>query len=344
MKFSLRIATLLATLASSAHAQTPAPKLSVHEQFKLEVEHYRPQVKSALARQFLDTAKDLPKIKTRFIYRERRNGPFGTDPWFTEAERSALPPEQQAKLEKLEGNEQEYYFTHYGTPLSYARPLDLLASHGFTSVEGKRILDFGFGYIGHLKMLAMLGADARGVDLDDKLAKLYAEKGDQGEVKGKGGKVTVFTGRYPADSKLTEAIGGGYDLIISKNVLKRGYIHPEREADPKRLIALGVDDATFLATMHSALKPGGKMMIFNICPGPAPANKPYIPWADGHSPFSKEQWEKAGFKVLVFDQNEDAPVRAMAKAYGWDLPEDGEPGMDLENDLFAWYTLVVKTK
>lgn len=85
-------------------------------------------------------------------------------------------------------------------------------------------------------------------------------------------------------------------------------------------------------------------MIFNICPGPTPADKPYIPWADGRSPFSKEQWERAGFKVVVFDQNEDAPVRAMAKAYGWDLPEDGEPGMDLEKDLFAWYTLVEKAK
>ncbi len=32
----------------------------------------------------------------------------------------------------------------------------------------------------------------------------------------------------------------------------------------------------------------------------------------------------------------------MARALGWDQPEDGEPGMDLVNDLSVLYTLVRK--
>jgi hypothetical protein len=152
--------------------------------------------------------------------------------------------------------------------------------------------------------------------------------------------IPLHHGQFPKEPKLVEAIGGSYDLILSKNVLKRGYLHPERKADPKHLIDLGVSDEAFLAAVHHALKPGGMMLIFNICPGQAPADKPYIPWADGRSPFSVEQWKKAGFVVKVIDRVDDAEVRTMAKRLGWDLPEDGEPGMDLEHDLFAWYTLV----
>jgi hypothetical protein len=201
-------------------------------------------------------------------------------------------------------------------------------------------LDFGFGYIAHLRMLAMLGAHTTGVDVDQKLAKLYNQPGDQGAVEA--GSVRVLSGRFPAEVALSAAVGSGYDLILSKNTLKRGYIHPEREADPKHLIALGVDDAAFLRRLRDALVPGGKVLLYNLCPAPAPANAPYVPWADGRSPFSREAWTAAGFAVIAFDENDDAAARAMAKAYGWDRPTDGEPGMDLERDLFAWWTLVEK--
>src|SRR5262249_16791586 len=150
-------------------------------------------------------------------------------------------------------------------------------------------------------MLALLGADARGVDVDPMLRALYAEKGDQGAMRSKSGvsgKVTLYDGRFPADPKIVKAIGGGYDLIISKNVLKRGYIHPEGEADPKNLIDRGVSDEHFLAALNKALKPGGRVLVYNLFPAQAPADKPYIPWADGRSPFSRAQWEAAGFKVI----------------------------------------------
>ena len=129
---------------------------------------------------------------------------------------------------------------------------------------------------------------------------------------------------------------------ISKNVLKRGYIHPERPADPKKLIDLGVSDEEFLAAMNAALKRGGLMLVYNLFPAQAPSDKPYIPWADGRSPFSRAQWEAAGFEVIAFDVNDDAAIRALARALGWDQPVEGEPGMDLEHDLFALYSLFRK--
>ena len=47
-------------------------------------------------------------------------------------------------------------------------------------------------------------------------------------------------GRFPADPKVVAAVGGGYDLFLSKNTLKRGYIHPAEKVDPRLLVDLGV--------------------------------------------------------------------------------------------------------
>jgi hypothetical protein len=105
--------------------------------------------------------------------------------------------------------------------------------------------------------------------------------------------------------------------------------------DKRMLVDLGVPDDQYIAAMHSALKPGGLVMIYNLCPAPAPPDKPYIPWADGHCPFPKEQLEKAGLEVVAFDQVDDVPARDMAKALGWD-----RDGMKVETDLFCWYTVL----
>ena len=50
--------------------------------------------------------------------------------------------------------------------------------------------------------------------------------------------------------------------------------------------------------------PGGTFMIFNICPAPTPADKPFIPWSDGRSPYTKAQYEAAGFKVVEMDRDD----------------------------------------
>ena len=65
-----------------------------------------------------------------------------------------------------------------GSPLSYARPLDILFSKGLALPQGAKALDFGHGYIGHLRLLATMGVDATGVDVDPLLTALYGEPGD----------------------------------------------------------------------------------------------------------------------------------------------------------------------
>jgi len=230
-------------------------------------------------------------------------------------------------------DEEYYYTTRYGTPLAYARPLELLARSGFADVRGRRILDFGYGGIGQLLMLASLGADIVGVDVDPLLRAMYAERdGAFGD-----GQVHTIDGRWPADTAVRAAVGGRYDLIISKNVLKRGYIHPAQPVDERKTIKLGVDDETFLRAAFDALAAGGRLMIYNLAPAPAPPDKPYIPWADGRSPFPRELFERVGFRVVAFEVDDTVAAREMAHALGWDR---GPDAMDLAHDLFAQYTLV----
>ncbi|MFX8836756.1 hypothetical protein ABTM80_19485, partial [Acinetobacter baumannii] len=60
----------------------------------------------------------------------------------------------------------------------------------------------------------------------------------------------------------------------------------------------------------------------------------------GTCPFPREALERAGFEVIAFDANDDAPARQMAEALGWTKPnDDGSPGMDAERDLFGRYTI-----
>ena len=189
-----------------------------------------------------------------------------------------------------------YYTTKYGSPLAYVRPFDLLGQSGLETMEGHRVFDFGYGTIGHLRLLASLGADVTGVDVDPLLTALYSQPEDQGPVKngrGQTGRVRLIEGRFPADQAVTTAVGKGFDLIISKNTLKKGYVHPERPVEKRRLLNLDVDDEAFVRALHAALKPGGWVMIYNITPAPSPPDQPYKNWADGRCPFPRPVWEAA---------------------------------------------------
>ncbi|MBK6688263.1 MAG: class I SAM-dependent methyltransferase [Deltaproteobacteria bacterium] len=330
---------VLALLCAAPPLPTPPAGLS---RLTWEAERITPTLRSPLAKAFVSKVPELPAPGARTLYRSADKQRY-----LTEAAWRGLGTDEQKSWTPQPIDELSYYTTRYGTPLSYARPLEILGEHGVKTVAGQKILDFGYGYVGHLRLLAALGADVHGVDVDPMLAALYSEPRDTGVIpsrSGPSGRVTLHQGRFPTESALVQAVGREYQLIISKNVLKRGYIHPERPADPKHLIDLGVSDEVFLAAMFRALSPGGKLLIFNICPAMAPPDRPFIPWADGRSPFSKEAWQKAGFKILRFDEVDTAAVRAQGRTLGWDLPEDGEPGMDLERDLFAWYTLVEKPR
>jgi hypothetical protein len=163
------------------------------------------------------------------------------------------------------------------------------------------------------------------------LATLYSGPEDQGSA-GKG-RVALAIGRYPADEAVRARVGGGLDLFLSKNTLKRGYVHPDSGRAP---IDLGMGAAAFLKTLHAALKPGGYVLIYNLGPAPSPPGQPYKAMADIRTPFSRADWEAAGFRVEALDRDDTGAARAMAAALGWDK---GAGAMDLQKDLFATYTL-----
>lgn len=234
-------------------------------------------------------------------------------------------------------DETDYYVARWGTPVAYARILDLAATAGAKTDAHAHWLDFGFGAPGHLQMLSRMGLDVVGVDIDPIGAAIYTLAED---TIAPPGSISLVYGRWPGTLVTKAKVAAGYDVILSKNVLKRGYIHPAREADPKRLIDLGVDDLTFLKALHDALEPGGLMVIWNLCPAQAAPDEPYIPWADGQNPFSRADWEAAGFELLAFDVDDTAFARKMAYALRFDAPDAPEGrGWDLENDLRAWYSV-----
>ena len=223
-------------------------------------------ITSKLARDFLQATPGLPVISPRKLYLDSAKKTY-----LTEAAASTLTEKAKGTLQLIPVDESFYYTTKYGSPLAYARPLDLLGQSGLGDVSGLKILDFGYGTVGHLRLLAGLGADVTGVNVDPLLHALYSAPEDQGVVKnsnGQAGRIRLIDGRFPVDEAIRSVVGGGFDLIISKNTLKRGYVHPERPVEPRRLLNLGVEDAAFVKAFHEALKPGGRVLIYNICPAP----------------------------------------------------------------------------
>ncbi|MBL8991365.1 MAG: hypothetical protein JNJ48_07275 [Phycisphaerae bacterium] len=291
-------------------------------------------VTTALARAFVAAADGLPTVEPRSLYQHP-----ATRAWLTPEQAAALPESERAALKPRVLDEEFYYTTRYGSPLAYARAIDLIGAREpwsrRTDLRGTRVMDFGCGGMGPVRLLAMMGADTVGVDVDPLLGALYSRPGDQGSIGQSGGVARLVIGQWPGDSEAAAAVGARFDLILSKNTLKRGYIHPEREADPRTLVRLGVSDERFVRSMYEALKPGGLVMIYNLSPAPSKPDQPYKPWADGRCPFDRPVLEAVGFEVLEFDRTDDAAARLLGKALGWDAQ-----GMDLENDLFAHWTLL----
>jgi hypothetical protein len=304
-----------------------------------------PLAQSDVAKRFLSATDALPSMSPRTVYINEM-----TREYFSPKEAAALPEATRVRLNKTELDEFRYYYTKYGSPLAFFRALDIASSTGVSDVSGKRILDFGYGSIGHLRLLASLGADVTGVDPDSYLDALYSDDHDQGPVQAAAsrgrslfagrGSITLAHGYFPKDAKMVARVGQGYDIIFSKNTLKRGYIKPERKADKRQLVDLGVSDEVFLKTLAGALNPGGKIVIYNLYPTPSGPKEVYKPYADGRSPFTREQYEKAGLKVLAFEAEDNAAIRRIGHALKWDKNDKGESIDNLESNLFAMYTVL----
>jgi hypothetical protein len=321
----------------SSVSATPGVELEGVARIQSDAKALAALVTTDLAKEFLSATSTLPPVPKRTLYLDPVKKTY-----FTEAEAARLDAQARGNLKPSPADETFYYNTKYGSPLAYSRPLELLGRAGIADLAGRKVLDFGYGGVGPLRLLATIGANAVGVDVDPMLPALYSLSTDQGVVPGKNrpdGRITLIHGHYPSDAAIKAKVGGGYDVILAKNTLKRGYIHPEGPAEKRRLIDLGMDDASFLSAVHDALKPGGWVLIYNLCPAPSPPGQPYKPWADGRSPFSRPAWEKAGFRVEAVDKDDSTKARVMGRVLGWDR---GEGAMDLEKDLFAIYTLVRK--
>jgi hypothetical protein len=318
----------------AARVRMTAPK----EALCADAAAVRPLLTTDFARSFVDATAALPLVMPRILYSDADQSH-----WYTLKEAWALGGEALLELKKHELDVGFYWNTRYGTPVAYARAIDLAAQRGLQS--GGAVADFGCGGLGALRLLASNGCRVVGIDVDPMLKKLYSEPEDTGAILsvrpgGRSGQLSLEIGQWPGDASLAgavrEAVPDGADLFLSKNTLKRGYIHPAEPVDPRRLVHLGVGDEEFVAAVFAALRPGGLFMIYNLCPAPAAAGQPYIPWADGHCPFPRELLEAAGLQVLDFDVVDDEAARAMGHALGWD---QGEGAMNLQDDLFAWFTV-----
>ncbi len=302
-----------------------------------EARAVEPLVTSRLAKNFLKATANLRIIAPRTLYLDEAKKTYSN-----EAATAALDPKEKNRLKRIPVDDAFYYNTKYGSPLAYSRPIEVLGLAGLDDFSGLKILDFGYGTIGHLRLLAGQGAQVTGVDVDPLLHALYSDPEDQGLIKnpqGRDGRIRLIDGRFPADKAIQAAVAGGFDLIISKNTLKNGYVHPDQPVEPRRLLNLGVDDTTFVAAFYNALKPGGKVLIFNISPAPSPPGQPFKNWADGRCPFARKVWEEAGFRVVAFDQDDSEAMRAVGHALGWD---QGDAPIDLKSDVFAKYSLMEK--
>lgn len=345
------LAQSTATPPTTSPATQPVatqPAVTASQRMRDEAAALRSMMASDLGRAFLDGAANLPSIAPRAIYRDKK-----TREWLSESQKNARlaaagSTTPAPAFDELIADEDRYYDTKYGSPVAYARAFDILGQNGLASFESQTILDIGYGTVGHLRMLASQGVEVIGLDVDSFLTALYCDPADTGIIVNPTGEadghITLVNGRLDDPAVRAQAAKPGtLDLIISKNTLKRGYIHPPPnvEVDPRTLVDLGLDDAAFLKTLHDALKPGGLFLIYNICPKQSDYEhgEKFIPWADGRCPFEKDVMQAAGFDVVILDRDDSEACRQMAHILGWD---QGEGAMKLDADLFAHFTLLRK--
>src|SRR2546428_8252347 len=162
----LLASTLLVTVVvggvdpAAASGRPPAARDSVLEQIQKDATALLPQVQAAWVRRFLLATSTLPSIEPRTVH----HGSARTRYWAV-AEVAALSDSDRSKLVERRLDEEFYYTTRYGSPLAYSRPLLNPAEARFTEVGGKKIVDFGYGTIGHLRLLASLGAHVTGIEV-----------------------------------------------------------------------------------------------------------------------------------------------------------------------------------
>lgn len=295
---------------------------SVNKKLLAESELLKEIVNSNQSIKFLNGVKLLPTPPKEMVV------------YYNKEEKQALS-EKKFKLSKVDTSmykrlhlkESYFYYTKYGSPLAFVAPLELLSSYNITVTNKTKVLDFGFGSIGQLLLMKEMGAKVSGIEVDPILKVLYKDHSK---------KLNLVYGLFPKDARTVRKLGKKYDLFISKNTLKKGFINPEKKVNPRFMIDLKVSHEKFLESIKQLLKPGGHVLIYNLHAALALDN--YKPWTDGRSPYSKEFYEKNGFEVITLNGDHTNFARNMGTCFGWDKV------MDFKKHLYATYTLLKKVK
>jgi hypothetical protein len=291
-----------------------------------------PQMQEPLAQEFLRAVNSLrtPPALPRTVYTREKDRLS-----ISAAQYAAMPAADHAERAAFVAKTYDaafYFATFYGSPVAYARALEIVGRHGLKSLRGLPVLDIGYGAIGGPRLMAGAGARVQALDVDSLLPALYSQAADQGRVvglEGRTGYLKLLHGVFAADTRLTAEIGGGQRLILAKNTFKRGFMKPQ--PGRKAVVSFEVPDEVLLRALHDALAPGGLLVIYNL----AGALDPKRPATDGRSPFAREAFESAGLQVLALDASDDVGARAMGQALGW-----AQDMGDLSQNLFALYTVV----
>ncbi|MFO0325458.1 MAG: hypothetical protein ACK50D_10710, partial [Burkholderiales bacterium] len=162
-------ATRTTTSQEPSRGSAASSKTDTQQRLINEANALSPLASTELGKRFLHATEALPAVGSRVAFRDDNTREF-----FSKAEADALAPERRGKLAQVTLDEYRFYYTKYGSPLAYLRALEIAAANGLDSVAGERILDFGYGSIGHLRLLASIGAHVVGVDPDSYLDALYS--------------------------------------------------------------------------------------------------------------------------------------------------------------------------
>ncbi|MBK7141705.1 MAG: hypothetical protein IPH75_06475 [bacterium] len=132
-----------ATLAGSSVAQTDTTgdTLTALEVLNLQADTLATFVTSPIAKQFLAAVPDLPSIESRVVYVNKTTRSYMSEAEYKKAtDTSNVIARSEATKQSIEGYERRdvgeefYYFTRYGTPLAFARALDLVGMAGLAKL------------------------------------------------------------------------------------------------------------------------------------------------------------------------------------------------------------------
>ena len=311
-----------------------------------------PYARTETGKAYLDAVTSLPNQLRRYLWVDR-NFTRG----YTEADYANLDAQQRRGLSFRPVTELAYYMAVNERPLIDVMPLDLVVTGTEMAspegLAGKKILLFNPRVITQGRLLASLGADVTIVHDQQRMAALYTEAKDVGEIPGHGelpaGSLRIVHSTWPgedAEGKGDE-IGTGYDLIIVSDWVSRGL--SLKTAQPPRWVTvnrslrpLPCEPDAFIEAMASALTLGGRFI--NYAYGPIQPRIPShtLPYSDVMFPISTEAIEKAGLEIVALDSDDTLNLISATVATGYNeelvQEEDEMPTMT------SGYTILVKPR